>query len=211
MSEGSRLYCSPQSCEPSETFTSSLRIISFSSSRNTRIIITARTLSNVPTCCGSVPFPLKRKTVLHAKTRNFGIRDSMLMMLSVMPSERYSELKSLPATSVGRTARESISSSFGSVNCGCTCPVAGSVDISTTSATKRYPRRGTVSMNLGLSRSSPSVFRNIDMLTVMLFSSTIVSGQISFISSSLTINSPRRSTRNSNRSRTFGLRGTALP
>ncbi len=210
MSEGVRLYCSPQSWDPSATLTNSLLIISLLSSRKTRIIITALTLSRWPTCCGSIYFPLNLKAVLHASTRSFGIRESMLIMLSVMPSERYSTLKSLSEPSKGITTRESISSSPSSNWTARSDfpPVRCDGDSSVTSPMNRYPRRGTVSINCLLHPVSLNVFRNVDMLTVILFSSTNESGQIAFINSSFVISCPRFFTRNSKRSRILGVSGT---
>ncbi len=58
--------------------------------------------------CGSISFPLYRNTVLRAITRSFGICETLLMILSVMPSPRYSLFASPLALANGRTASELI-------------------------------------------------------------------------------------------------------
>ena len=72
--------------------------------------------------------------------------------------------------------------------------IAAAIGVATTGAMKRYPRLGTVSMNLGLSESSSMAARNLFRITFRLPSKStwVPSGQrVSFISFRVTI-SPRR-------------------
>src|ERR1041385_8580143 len=102
------LYSSPQSCDPSDTLISSVLITKRSSSLSKRPVSTAPTFKLRPASTGSRLDPLKRNTALRDITVRFGNCERLLMMLSVMPSDRYSAFGSLLSFANGRIATELI-------------------------------------------------------------------------------------------------------
>src|ERR1044071_4238625 len=102
------LYSSPQSCDPSDTLISSVLITKRSSSLSRRPVSTAPTFKLRPASTGSRLEPLKRNTALRDITLRFGNCERVLMMLSVMPSDRYSAFGSLLSFTNGRMATEFI-------------------------------------------------------------------------------------------------------
>ena len=102
------LYSAPQSCDPSATLISSVLITNRSSRLTSRPIRTAPTFRLRPASTGSRFDPLKRNAALRDMTRRLGNCERLLMMLSVMPSDRYSASGSLLSFTNGRMATEFI-------------------------------------------------------------------------------------------------------
>src|SRR5512146_641341 len=115
MSENLRLYCSPQSCVSVAESTSSALRISVAPRCRMRPVTTARALTSLAISLGSMSFPLYRNTTERATTRSPAIPASLFMMLSVMPSPRYSLSASPPLALNGSTASESIAERAGGV------------------------------------------------------------------------------------------------
>src|SRR5512142_2342630 len=92
-------------------------MISVSPRCRMRPVTTARALTSLSIELGSMSFPLYRNTTERGTTRSPAIPASLFMMLSVMPSPRYSLSASPPPPLVlnGRTASESIAERPGGV------------------------------------------------------------------------------------------------
>src|ERR1041385_8502349 len=102
------LSSAPQSGDPSATLISSVLITTLSSSFTRRPVNTAPTFKLRPASSGSKFGPLNRNAALRDITLRFGNCERLLMMLSVMPSERYSAFGSLLSFTNGRIATELI-------------------------------------------------------------------------------------------------------
>ena len=85
--------CSPQSCDSVDVSTSSAWMLSTSPCWTTRPVRMVRAFSASPTVAGSACRPLYRNTRLRGTTRRPVSCDRLLMMLSVMPSVRYSSCR----------------------------------------------------------------------------------------------------------------------
>src|SRR6478672_4931929 len=125
-----RLYWSPQSCDSVWESTSSDLMTSMSPRWRIRPVTTARACTSRPTSQGS-RWPLYRNTTDRGTTRSPVTPDNLFMMLSEIPSPRYS-LSASPDTLVkGSTASESRGSRpEGVVTTGVSMPIgdrAGSV------------------------------------------------------------------------------------
>ncbi len=149
---------------------------------------TASTFSLRPTVLGSKFLSLYRKTVLLAITRTAERRETWLMMLSVIPSARYSVSGSASVFPKGRTASDS------TIRRGAEIPAPPLV-AELTGAINRYPRRASVSMNRGFPGASPNACRNLLTAAFRLCSkfTNVSAGQSSFRKSSRVIRSPGRS------------------
>src|SRR5512143_2794150 len=90
-------------------------MISVSPRCRMRPVTTARALTSLAIALGSMSFPLYRNTTERATTRSPAIPASLFMMLSVMPSPRYSLSASPPLALNGSTASESIAERPGGV------------------------------------------------------------------------------------------------
>ncbi len=102
------LYSSPQSCEPSATLISSVLMTRRSSRFTKRPVNTAPTFRFRPVSSGSCSDPLNRNAALRDITLSSGNCERLLMMLSVIPSDRYSAFGSLLSFTKEESATEFI-------------------------------------------------------------------------------------------------------